>query len=664
MKFNRILHGGDYNPEQFFNSVDYQSVIEKDIKALKKSEINFVTLAVFSWAYYNPAEDFYNFEYMDYLIKRLKEENFSIIMSTASGGFPNWLKLKYPSIHRTDSNNVQRTLGDRHNHCFHSPDSRREIIKINEKLAERYQNSKILLWHISNEMQGECYCQYCISAFQSWLIQRYQRIETLNQNWNMTFWSQTYNSFSEVFPPFDHGDGSNPCMRLAWSRFLTYSAGEMYQLEKETILKYIPNAKCTTNLCYGLGHNYNYGHFACLSDIVSWDSYHEWHKEEEYQTATEAILNFNLMRGFKQKNFFLMESTPNTANWREASKSKRPKLHETSSILALAYGAQSIGYFQMKRSPNHAEMFHSAVLDDFVYKNRLQKEIKSLGESLNSLNEILDSEVKNDIALIFDYEVRDIIKYNVGPRKGLGMPYCEYVEEIHHSFLKKGINIDLLSLNQDLTGYKSIVIPMHFMLSESQIDKLLVLARSGVRLYITSFTGLVDEENNLQLTGRHPKLGQLIGNHLLEYEALYPKDSARLLLYGSEVKTKIYHEYIEVFDDVEILASYDFDLYAKSPAITKYKNVQFFAALVDGHVISEQVMRDLELKTNDSRIICQTRSNQEWTYDFYFNFHPEEISFTSQGSLLATNKESSKKLLKQYEYAVYKSKNKENKEKK
>ncbi|WOO86717.1 beta-galactosidase [Mollicutes bacterium LVI A0039] len=654
MKFDRFLHGGDYNPEQWFENGDYKEPIEADIIKLKESGINFVTVGVFNWAIINPSEDNYNFEYMDYAVKRYSEEGFDIIMSTPTGGFPNWLKKKYPSINRVDSNGIRRTLGDRHNHCYNSPDTRREISKINEVIAQRYKDSKITLWHISNEMQGQCFCKHCQNEFQNWLKEKYQTIEKLNFDWNMNFWSHTYNDFSEINPPFDFGDGSNPCMRLAWTRFNTYSAVQMYNHEVQAIHKYVPSAKHTTNLCYGLGHNFNYHTLAKHMDIVSWDSYHEWHRNDDWETAMYGILNFDLMRGMKQQNFFLMESTPNTANWRYASKNKREKMNEITSLLSIAFGSQSVGYFQMKRSRNHAEMFHSAVIDDFVAKNRFTRELKELGDKLAVMTEILDTEVKNDIAIIFDYEIRDIINYNVGPRKIGGMQYCEYFEEVHQSFIKKGVNVDVVNLNCDLTKYKALVIPMHFMLSDKQIEMLEKLAAAGTKLYITAFTGITDSENNLRRGGLEPRFAKLLGHDLVEYEAIYDEDYSVVELNGETTKTKIFHEYKELHQGTVSLCKYDFDLYDNTPMITRNNNVVHFGAIVCGEVVANLVTSDLKLVTTESKILKATRENKAVAFDFYFNFTKEELSANAQGTCIFSNQYIENPIIKPYDYLIVK----------
>ena len=40
-----LLHGGDYNPEQW---IEYPEILEEDLKLMNKANVNCVTLGVFS----------------------------------------------------------------------------------------------------------------------------------------------------------------------------------------------------------------------------------------------------------------------------------------------------------------------------------------------------------------------------------------------------------------------------------------------------------------------------------------------------------------------------------------------------------------------------------------------------------------------------------------
>ena len=44
---DKLLHGGDYNPEQWLKRPD---ILEKDIDMLEESGCNVVSLGIFSWS--------------------------------------------------------------------------------------------------------------------------------------------------------------------------------------------------------------------------------------------------------------------------------------------------------------------------------------------------------------------------------------------------------------------------------------------------------------------------------------------------------------------------------------------------------------------------------------------------------------------------------------
>lgn len=659
MKFEKVLHGGDYNPEQFITKNNYAEEIEADIIKLKDSGINFVTVGIFSWKIVNPSEGVYDFEYMDYVMKRYTEEGFDIVMSTQSAAFPNWLKYKYPSINRVTSDGVRNTIQDRHNHCYSSLDTRRELSKIIVKFAERYKEYPIVLWHISNEMQGECFCESCIKRYRKWLQMEFETIENLNDELNTRFWSHEFNSFDEINPPMDNADKTNPALRLCWSRFNTYNAMDIYEFEAKLINSIIPDAKHTTNLCYGLVHNFNYHEFAKNLDIVSWDSYPRWHNKEDYDISQFASLNFDMIRGLKQQNFFLMESTCNSSNWRLASKSKRPKFNELTAMHALACGSQSIGYFQMRRSKNHAEVYHSAIIDDFIKGDRVTKELKLLGDRLESLGEILETEVKNDVAIVYDWDVRDISTYIAGPRRGFGgMNYMEYVEEIHKEFNISGINTDLINLYSDLSRYKMVIVPMHYLMSKEQIRNVLTAAQKGVKFFITGYTGLANKYATLQVGGRDEELEQFIGCDLLEFEGIYDWESATVKFDDTNYKTRVFHEYIRPHENTEVLAMYNYDFYDATPAIVKNGNCIYSAPILDPDGIVNIVAKELNLNRTKSKIVKKTRMNDEFVYDFYFNFTTEPLKLEKKGYDIINQKNINGIELEKYEYVILKSKNK------
>ena len=63
----RLLHGGDYNPDQW---LEYPEVFEEDVKLMKEARVNCVSLGIFAWAALEPEEGVYELDWMDRIITR------------------------------------------------------------------------------------------------------------------------------------------------------------------------------------------------------------------------------------------------------------------------------------------------------------------------------------------------------------------------------------------------------------------------------------------------------------------------------------------------------------------------------------------------------------------------------------------------------------------
>ena len=71
IEYGRMLHGGDYNPEQWLDRPD---ILKKDIEYFKKAHINTVSVGIFSWAVLEPEEGKYNLGWLEEIIDNLYKE--------------------------------------------------------------------------------------------------------------------------------------------------------------------------------------------------------------------------------------------------------------------------------------------------------------------------------------------------------------------------------------------------------------------------------------------------------------------------------------------------------------------------------------------------------------------------------------------------------------
>lgn len=565
--YPHFLHGADYNPEQW---KDYPDILEEDMRLMKLAKMNEMTIGVFSWAELEPEEGVFDFSFMDKAFDMIEANGGKIILATPSGARPKWLADKYPEVLRTDEKRVKMLFGKRHNHCYTSPVYREKIAIINRKLAERYgKRPSLYAWHVSNEVNGECHCEYCRAAFIEWCRKKYNNdIDLLNHQWWTTFWSHKYTSFEQIEPPSSIGENLVHGLVLDWKRFCTHQTVDFMLWEQKPLRELTPNIPTTANLM-GLFSGVDYKKLAESVDFVSWDSYPDWGVVEgDKRIAIERAFTHDHTRGLKGENFLLMESTPSLVNWKEINKLKRPGIHLVSSLQAVAHGSDSVQYFQFRKSRGSSEKMHGAVVDHCGHENtRVFRDIQSVGDALEKIDEVCGTIIKSEVAVVRDTENLWAISEIQGMQKS-NKHYTDTCIQHYYPMWEKGINTDVIFADDDFSPYKLVILPMLYMVTDEMIDKIEKYVREGGRVIATYTLGQANE-NDLVHLGGFPagKLKDVFGIWAEELDTLYPNEANYVKYNGIRYEAKDYCEIIHA-NEAEVLAEYDSDFYAGMPAAT------------------------------------------------------------------------------------------------
>lgn len=640
---DKFLYGGDYNPEQW---LDQPEVLKQDLELMKRAQINTVTLDTFSWASIEPREGEYHFEWLDEIFDDIYQMGGHVILATPSGGRPQWMSQKYPEVNQVDEYGRRHRHGFRQNHCYSSPVYRRETRQINTILAKRYgKHPALLMWHVSNELGGQCFCNLCQDNWRQWLQKKYHTLDNLNQAWYLKVWSGLYSDWSQVLPPNPLGETKVHGMDLDWKRFVTDMTIDFYENEAQPLREITPNIPITTNfMAEGLdkGDYYpitglDYSRFAKKVDIVSWDSYPAWHNDYETlaDTAMKSAYTHDCFYSLKHQPFLIMESTPSCINSQQYNKAKKPGMNILSSLQQIAHGSDSTLYFQIRQAQGDSEKFHGGVIGhDSSSQNRVYQEVAQYGQKLNSIAEIKGAIKHPKVGIFYDWESN--WAFNRGGAFGRPTRLGIQTLQKHYSvFWGQDIACEIINGDDDFSKYDLIVAPILYMAKDKTVDKLTKFVETGGTLISSYFSGMVDEYDRVVLGGFPTKLRTLFGINTKEIDTLYPKQHGHVEFKQKSYETKDYNQVIEA-TTAKVLAKYQNDFYQGTPAVvsndlgsgkTYYLATrlgddflkEFYRPIIDKlHLANDFITKPIY------EVSCQTREKNGVKYHFLMNFSEED----------------------------------------
>ena len=564
-KVNKIVYGGDYNPEQW-----PEEIWAEDMRLLKEANIDIVTLNVFSWAALQPSEETYDFSKLDKIMEMVRDNGLQVCLATSTGAHPAWMAKKYPDILRTEFNGLKRKFGGRHNSCPNSPTYEKYSVRLAKKIAERYRDyNNIVAWHISNEFGGECYCENCEKAFRVWLKKKYQTIENVNRAWNTAFWGHTFYDWDEIVLPnllsehFEQDRSQFQGITVDYKRFNSESILECYKREYDALKAITPDIPITTNLM-GFYKPLDYKMWAKYMDVVSWDNY-----PSNEDSPAQIAMSHDLMRGINGgEPFLLMEQTPSVTNWLPYNALKRPGVMRLWSYQAVAHGSDSVMFFQMRRTVGACEKLHGAVIDHVgTNETRVFREVKALGAELKELGEqTLGAVTDAKAAIYFDWDNWWAIECSAGPNCDL--KYKDEIYNYYQALYKLNIPVDIVGPEDDLGKYQLLIAPILYMTKTGYDEKIRTFVKNGGTFVTTFFSGIADE-HDLIVTGGYPgKLRDIMGIWVEESDALPSGAENHFTYRGKAYPAKLLCD-LSHLEGAEALSVYEEDFYAQMPAITK-----------------------------------------------------------------------------------------------
>ncbi|WP_432503304.1 beta-galactosidase [Kineococcus arenarius] len=565
---DRLLFGGDYNPEQW-----PPEVWAEDVALMRRAGANAATIGVFSWAELEPEEGVYEFGWLDRVFQTLHDGGIGVVLATPTASPPPWFTRAHPDAMPVGPDGVRLSHGSRDTYAVSAPAYRSAARAIAQRLAERYGGHPALLaWHVHNEYGTLDWGEHAAAAFRRWLRRRYGTLTELNRAWYTAFWSQRYSSWEDVLPPRATQYIANPTHALDFKRFSSDEMLDAMREQRDAIRAAGSTAPVTTNFMLPTWNHLEQWSWSAELDLVSVDHYLDTVGPDG---ETHAAYGADLTRSFAGGGpWLLMEqsSTSSTVPGRRAHKAPDRVLRN--SLSYVARGSQGALFFQWRAPAAGAEAWHGGIVPHAGAGSRSFRGFEGLGRALASIAEVAEPPadgplVEADVAVVWHAEGWWATDTSQLPSDLLD--YSTAVRAAHRALWQAGYAVDFVAPDADLSRYRLVLVPSLFPVTDEAVRRLGEHVTGGGHLAVWPFTGYAGADLHVVPGGYPGRLRHLLGLRVEELHPLAGDEQVRLHRDGeAPLRGRVWSELV-VPEGAQVLAAYDGGELAGEPALTRHR---------------------------------------------------------------------------------------------
>ncbi len=502
-----IMLGTAWYPEQW-----PESRWEADLTLMQQAGVHMVRIGEFAWSQMEPSEGHYDLDWLDRAVTVAAKHGIYTVIGTPTAAPPAWLTQKYSETLRVDEAGHRAEHGNRQQFNFANSKYRDLARKIAEQMAKRFgHNPWVLGWQIDNEYADVSYDPDTKAQFQQWLKARYGTLDNLNARWTTSYWSETIFDWSQIPIQTKYG---NPGLLLSWKRFVS-DTWRSYQKNQLDVIRTNSDRKqfITTNT---MGWFDGYDHYVVERDldVAAWDDY----VGQGHLDAAKNGAAHDLTRGFKGKNFWVMETQPGSVNWAPVNNSLDKGEVREMAWHAIGHGADVVSYWQWRSALNGQEQYHGTLLGADGTPVPLYAEVQQLGREFAKAGPALaGTSVKSEVAMLHSYDSRWAIDWQ---RHNKGYSPVDELVSYYRPLRAICQSVDVVEPVAPLSQYKLVVAPGLNVLSDAIAKNLIEYVRQGGHLVLGQRSAMKDDDNGLQPQRQPGPLTDLLGGRVEQYYAL------------------------------------------------------------------------------------------------------------------------------------------------
>jgi len=662
ISFGQAYHfGSDYYPEHF-----PLKDVERDATLMTAGGLNTVRIGDFAWIKMQPDNHTYTLDWLVNTVDTLGKHNVKTLLCTPTAAIPKWMFDEYPNIMQVTETGQLKPYGKRRHACLNNVTYRKYSEGIATQLAKAFANNpNVLGFQIDNELMAEepyCYCETCRLKFAEWLQKKYKKIDALNEEWGLTFWSENLTSFSQVFIP---RKGDNPGCFVDYQDFYSDCTIDFFNLQRNAIKKIASQLMVTHNICSsGFLYRLDMYKLAKTCDFLSFDNYpYTWTLENEYAPVDNfdfhpamASMALSQCRGTLHKPFWVTESQIS----RTAGKQRKmiePGKVRLWSHQELSHGADATLFFPYRTFQNAHEQMMNGLLDADNIPRRRFEEVKQTSKELFKIKSIIGNAFPiAKAAVLRDFKCDWAFEDG---RISADFRYMRHIYSYFRALREHSITTDIVSPNDILSNYPLIIVPAQVLVTPELCTKLKQSAVSGSTVIITCMTGLRD--STMKSFGRmmNKEIESLAGIEMQEQYALIKQENTKISYSSNPTKEYTGGLWYDVFNPLstQVLANYETRFLKDKPAIVRHKvgkGVVYYIGTVPSDDLIDDMITNLLsdasivplAKSSDRLVdITELRGTKKYVYSINFSEKEQTIYLSVPMKDILTNEKVTKETM-------------------
>jgi len=565
-----------------------ESQWDRDLAKIADMGFEFTHFAEFAWARLEPTEGNYDFSWLDKALDLAAKHGLKVVMCTPTACPPAWLSNKYPEIFLMKNNGQRSQHGSREHYSWSSSKYRELSAKMVTEMAKHYGNDKrIWGWQIGNEPSHYGTVDYhpeAVARFQTWLKNKYSTIEKLNDAWGASFWSLTYNDFTQIALPNPEKQTSGMSSQHSLLDFKRFSADECasFLSAQNSILKAnISSKQFVTS-------NFMHNHFEVDArrsndlDFVSYTvypvaGYSKGIGEQGFRLGDPWRISFSndYFRPIKGVTG-VMEVQPGQVNWGSLNPQIYPGLVRAWLWNAFAGDLKFACSYRFRQPLFGSELYHAGIVGpDGITPSSGGLEYEQFMKEMRELRKQYNPKATNPK----DYEARrTAVLFNIDNLWDINIQKLTYrwdfeknLMGIYNAVKSMGVPVDFIAEDVDFEKYKMLIAPSYQLLDSTLVAKWTKYVENGGHLVLTSRTGQKDRNGHLWEMPLAGSISKLIGGKVKLYDMLPDDRTGGITSYGKQYSWNLWADVLENDTDTEVWATYTDQFYAGKAAVISRK---------------------------------------------------------------------------------------------